>query len=227
MIEIKSHRGRTLLFVDGKPLNPVMYCPPDMGREDCEPMWRASTTRFSQHHPDIYLVGVPHRWEKKFTLNNFWEGDSISPEPRHLPLEAMDKGPAFVLEHDPEAYVMIRFFPRAPLSWYELHPDECVVHDDGERENYPSMASGLYAQAAADYCRAYITFCESRPWGRRCLGYVNYHLCEGGHGPLCGGFLFDHSPVMTRRWRQYLQDKYRTVAALRAAYGDPRQRRWP
>ncbi len=220
MVEVREHCGRTLLWIDGQPVNPVMYCAMDLGRVEAEPEWRRATERFMQHNCDIYLVGVPHRWERKFDLNNFWEGDLITSQPLHLPLEAMDKGPAFVLERRSDAYVMIRFMPRPPKSWFELHPDECVVHDDGERENYPSLASALYAQRAADYCRAYIGFCESRPWGERCLGYVNYALCEGGHGPLCGGFLYDHSPVMTARWRRYLEDKYRTVEALRVAHGD-------
>ena len=220
MVEIKSHRGRTVVFIDGEPKNLVMYCAMDLGRVEAEPEWRRAAERFMQHHADVYLVGVPHRWEQKFTLNNFWDGDLISPTPLHLPLEAMDKGPAFVLERQPEAHVMIRFVPRPPQSWFDLHPEECVVHDDGEREDYPSLASSLYSHVVTDYLRAYLGFCESRPWAERCLGYVNYALCEGCHGPLSGGFLYDHSPVMTARWRQYLQDKYQTVDHLRAAHGD-------
>ncbi|MHB9133125.1 MAG: hypothetical protein ACYDBB_18810 [Armatimonadota bacterium] len=220
-VEIGQHLGRAVLMIGGQPVNPVMYCPTDLGRVEAEPLWRQGTERFIRHDVDIYLVSVPHRWEKKFTLNNFWHGDIISSTPLHLDLEYMDKAPNFVLERDPGAFLMIRFMPRPQQDWFALHPDELVVTESGERQEYPSLASSLYTQMAAEYCQAYLSFCESRPWAGRCVGYVNYQLCEGSHGPLCDSWLYDYSPVMVARWRDYLRGKYGSDTELRKAYGNP------
>ena len=219
-IEVREHNGRPLIFIDGEPRNPAMYSALDLGRPSAEPVWRQAAERFTEHDMDIYLVGVPHRWEEKFEKNNFWNGETISSEPLWCSERQIDKGPGFVLEHDPDAYVMIRFSPRPPANWYQMHPDHCVVNDAGERMDYPSMASLFYAEQAADFCRTYIRYCESRPWAARCLGYINYHLCEGCFGPVTASWRFDHSPVMQEHWRQWLTEKYKDDRALREAWGD-------
>jgi hypothetical protein len=218
--QITRHNGRTVVLIDGQPRNLLMYSPPAMGRPDFDPVWRECVRRFAPHDMDVYLMSVPQRWEQKFTLDNFWDGDTISDTPLHLSLEKLDEGPNFVLEQDPEAFIMLRFQARPPESWYQLHPEQCVVLENGQRQRYPSLASELHNRLAADYCAAYIRFCESRPWAARCLGYINYHLCEGSHGPLCAGWLYDHSDLMTARWRRFLTERYDSDAALRKAYGD-------
>ncbi|MHB9026502.1 MAG: hypothetical protein ACYC7E_20395 [Armatimonadota bacterium] len=220
MIEIKRHNGRTLVFIDGQPKNLVMYCPTAMGTPRAEPMWRAGVERFSQHDIDVYLMGVPQRWEKKFELNNFWDGDNITSESLYLEPDECDKGPLLALERDPDAYVMIRFMPRPAPSWITLHPGEVFHNENGEPDREPSLGSRLYAQAGAEYCKKYIQYCESRPWAERCLGFINYQLCEGCHGPTSDSWLFDHSPVMRARWREYLTGKYGSDTELRKAYGD-------
>ncbi len=219
-LQLTCVNGRTLVSIDGVPRNLAMYSPPAMGRPDFDPVWRACVRRFARHDLDIYLMSVPQRWEHKFTQDNFWEGDTIFAAPQHLSLEKLDEGPAFVLAQRPDAYLIIRFQARPPQSWYDLHPEQCAVLETGERQRHPSLASDLHQHLAADYCAAYIRFCLSRPWGGRCLGFINYHLCEGSHGPLCGGWLYDHSEIMVARWRRFLTERYGDDAALRRAYGD-------
>lgn len=215
--------GRTLLCLDGKAGNPVMYSPVHMGKVEAEPMWRAGTDRFIRHDVDVYLMTVPQRWEQKFDLNNFWEGDTISETPLHLEPAELDKGPEFVLERDPNAWVMIRFSPRPPTSWIERHPDQMVLMENekrGFKRTTPSLASALFNEMSGRFCRAFVRYCESRPWAERCIGYVDYQLAEGTHGPLSGAMLYDFSPVMTERWRAWLTERYGSDAALRRAYGD-------
>ncbi len=220
-IEVKPYRGRTLVWIDGQPRNLTMYSPPAMGRVDFAPVWRGCVDRFVRHDMDVYLMSVPQQWEKKFTLNPFWAGDTITSDPMYIGSTKLDEGPEYVLAKDPEALLLLRYVPRPPQDWYPLHQDECVVGADGKRENYPSLASPSYRRQAGELCAAYIHYCESRPWAERLLGYINYHLCEGTHGPLSGGWLYDYSPAMTARWRQYLCDKYGDDSTLREAHGDP------
>ena len=219
-IKTVSRGRRPLLEIDGRVVNPAMYCVMDLGTPTSEGTWQRALDRFLDIKMDIYLVGVPHRWEGKRTLDPFWSGDSIGPEPRHVTREKMDNGPRYVLDRHPEAWLMIRFRSRPPKDWYELHPDQAVVQADGQRGDYPSMASRLLARQAADYCAAYIEFCESRPWAERCLGYINYELCEGCHGPLSGGMLYDYSPVALARWREWLTGRYGDDTTLREAWGN-------
>ena len=221
MLKIVRHKGRVLLSVGGKVMNQAIYCALDMGRAEYETVWRTALDRFAAHRMGIYLVGVPHRWEKKFELTPFWDGDRISARPLHEPVEKMDGGPAYAIERDPEAWVMIRFSPRPPANWRERHPDELVMDRTGRRHLSPSLASRLYQDSAAEYCRCLIEFCESRPWGKRCLGYINYQLGEGTHDPLCSGWQYDYSPVMLARWREHLRTKYGSDTALRKEWGDP------
>ncbi|HEY3379854.1 MAG TPA: hypothetical protein VGL77_20460, partial [Armatimonadota bacterium] len=100
-------------------------------------------------------------------------------------------------------------------------PDEMHLNENGVRDNEPSLGSRLYAQMGAEYCKKYIQYCESQPWADRCIGYDNYQLCEGCHGPTSDSWLYDHSPVMQARWREYLTGQYGSDTELRKAYGDP------
>lgn len=219
-LNVVRRGNRPLLEIDGEVINPAMYCAMDLGSPNSEGVWQRALDRFLDLGVDICLMGVPHRWEDKRSLDPFWDGDSISSDPRHVTLEKLDRGPRYVLDRNPDARVMIRFRSRPPQNWYDLHPDHAVVQANGERMDYPSMASGLFARQAAEYCRAYISFCESRPWAERCLGYINYELCEGCHGPLSGGMLYDYSPVALDRWREWLADRYGEDEAFRDAWGN-------
>src|SRR6185312_6538022 len=100
------------------------------------------------------------------------------------------------------------------------HPDQLFVNDDGKVMDVPSLASEIFWDNCAKISVAQIKYCESRPWAKRIVGYANFLRVEGTHEPLISHFLYDHSPVMTARWREYLRSKYKTVDALRAAHGD-------
>jgi hypothetical protein len=54
----------------------------------------------------------------------------------------------------------------------------------------------------------------------RVIGYANFHRTEGTHEPVMAGWLYDHSPVMTARWRAFLETKYGTIDKLQAAWND-------
>jgi len=217
-IEIRPHHGRPSLFIDGQPLQPAMYSAPSGRFED---IWPNSIPRFLPHKINVYLMPLPQAWLGHNGRRMFWDGDTVSEEPIFTSAEKVEEAITFVLDRDPDATIVIRLMRREPPSWRELHPDQCVITESGEPIDCPSLASTLFNETAVCYYQAVVRFCQSRSWGNRVIGYVNYERSEGSHRPVIGGHLFDHSPVMLERWRQYLRDTYETEAALRKAHGDP------
>ncbi|MFW6059937.1 MAG: hypothetical protein ACODAQ_07130, partial [Phycisphaeraceae bacterium] len=120
----------------------------------------------------------------------------------------------------PDAYVIIRFPLHASRQWMEDHPEQMFVTEQGERLPHASLASQAFWEKAAAVSAAVIEYGESRPWADRVIGYANYHVSEGTHPPAIHQWQYDHSPVMRRRWRAYLRERYETVEALREAHGD-------
>lgn len=219
--EIKMHRGRPMIFINGAPNALAAYSPVSASRR--KQLFREQTARFFPHRIGAYLLTVPSikftDWAY-FSDTPFWAGDNISTTPIGESDGTLDDQVSHVLQGDPNAYIIVRFGVHEPKSWRDLHQDQCFINEEGQRMNVPSLASDLYNEKAAEYSRAIIQFCESRPWANRIIGYANFERTEGTHEPLIHGWLFDHSPLMTARWRKYLQKRYKTTENLCAAYND-------
>ena len=160
----------------------------------------------------IYIIAADMR--------NFWRGDDIYDAPNAADgqmLYDVDQEAARILEGDPDAYIMVRFTPRSPESWRALHPQEFVI-TEGMTSGSPSLASDLFWEAMGRVSSAIVRYCESTSWAHRLIGYTNFHVTEGTHVPVDEGWLYDHNPVMTTRWRKFLKEKYHTDAGLCEAY---------
>jgi hypothetical protein len=218
-IAVREHKGRPMVFIGGQPQPLPTYSPAGWRKK----WFEDAVPRFYPHRMGAYFICMPHaKKSKDFFETPFWRGDEVSETPLAEAEFSMDEQARQILEGDPGAYLIVRFGPNEPQSWRDLHPDELFVTDQGEKLQIPSLASELYWDFSARFSRAVIRYCESRPWGKRVIGYWNGHRVEGIHEPLIQRWLMDHSPVMTARWRQYLKEKYETVAALRKAHGDPK-----
>jgi hypothetical protein len=126
-----------------------------------------------------------------------------------------------ILNGDPGAYVIVRFYTRPPGSWSDLHPNEFTINEDGDNlMNAPSFASDLFWEKAAEFSAAIVRFCESQPWGDRVIGYNTHYIEEGSYMPIAAGYLFDHNPLMVERYRDFLRKKYKTVEKLRDAHNN-------
>lgn len=135
------------------------------------------------------------------------------------------------------------FLPRillTPGPWFgRMHPDEITRRDDGTpagmfgRGPHPSFSSQVYRQLSHKLMIAFITHLEEK-YGNHIIGYQVGNGFGGewlpfnsfweirGNGPRPTRFgVEDYSPASLRHFRAWLQDKYRDVAALRRAWGDP------
>lgn len=218
--EIKPFNGRPTVFVNGKPMALPAYSPVSFRRAEVA---KKETARFFPHHMGAYFVSVPsikfEDWAY-FSDTPFWVGDKVSSTALAPSQGSMDEQAEHILKGDPGAYIIVRFGVHEPKSWRDLHEDQCFVNEDGDRQEVPSLASNLYNHKAAEYAAAIVRHCESRPWAKRIIGYANFERMEGTHEPLVQGWLYDHSLLMTTRWRDYLRAKYETDENLQAAYKD-------
>jgi len=222
--EIRAHNGRPMVSINGKPTALPGYSSVAAAPR-FDPIRTKQTARFFPHRMGAYYVTIPAikvpNWWEAYWDTPFWVGDKISSTPLGESEGSLDEQVEHILKGDPGAHIIVRFFAHEPKSWRELHPDQLFINEEGQRVEAPSFASTLYREKAAEFCEAIIAYCESRPWANRIIGYANFSRQEGTHEPIIYGWMFDHSPLMTARWREFLREKYKTVEALRTAHNDP------
>lgn len=214
-VEVKMHKGRPTVFVDGMPKSLSGY------NTFHRPAFQTSMPAFYKHDIAVYFI-APGSVRGDSRGNEFWRGDKLGGglvQPGE-DVFSIDEQAEHIIKGDPDAYIMVRYTPHPPDSWRKLHPAEYFITEEATVGSVPSLASEVFWQASARYSDALIRYCESRPWASRVIGYGNFHVTEGSHRPVIEGWLFDHSPLMVQRWREFLEKKYGTVERLRAAYND-------
>ncbi len=220
-VTVGEVNGRPVILVGGQPVPMSGYSAMTWSKVHTE----RAMPRFSPHKLGYYLIAVPPIARDFFGMP-FWVGNDVSERalveepPSSNAYVRVDEPVELALKGDPDAHIMIRFGIHEPQSWAVLHKDEYFVADDGSVQSTPSLAADAYWDAAAKLSRAVVLYCESRPWADRLIGYANFHRTEGTHEPAINGWLYDHSPAMTARWRTFLETKYGTIDKLQAAWDD-------
>jgi hypothetical protein len=219
-VEVRVLNGRPTPYVDGQPLALTGYSPMAWDK----PYTDRQLPRFAPHRMGVYYI-CPPVVNGDFFGTQFWVGDQVSSTPLVTlapnGYQGIDDAVQVALKGDPAARIIIRFGTYEPGSWAKLHKDQYFINDEGAPFNCPSMASDLYWNTSCAFTTAIVQYCETRPWANRVIGYANFHRTEGCWEPAITGWIYDHSPVMTARWRAFLQEKYGSEDALRAAWGDP------
>jgi len=211
------HNGRPTVFINGVPDALPGYCP-----WYTEGFYENFIDRLYEHDMGLFFIALKN-FPRDPGSSRFWKGDRIDSTPifeSPTNVLTLDKQAEHHLRGKPDAWIMVRFRHSPPKSWRDLHPAEFFIDEEGIVHDTPSLASDLFWEKASEFCGALITYCESRPWAGRIIGYMNIHLAEGIHLPVAEGFLFDHNPSMVHKWRSFLREKYGTVEKLRDAYGD-------
>lgn len=215
-VEVKMLNGRPTVFIDGTPDALPGYSP---GSDHA--FYNKYMPLFYKHKMGVYLIWIDG-WGAGYE-NRWWVGDTVSDKPLFVHPPAVftfENQVSQILQGDPGAYIIVRFYTRAPASWGELHPNEFTINEDGVVMTTPSFASDLFWKKAAEFSAALIRFCESQPWSNRVIGYNTHYLEEGSHMPIASGYLFDHNPLMIEKYRDFLYKKYVTLEKLREAHND-------
>jgi hypothetical protein len=219
---VAPYRGKPTLFIDGHPTPSYTYCNPlDIGRYDGVESHRL----FAKHGCRTYMVAVRGGVDDDWYTTAFWTDDNVFPDitnPAEVAKLHIVRHAEAILKLCPDARLWIRFQSLTPpIRWRKKFPDELLLDSYGKRFDEPSLASDKYMEQAAAYIANVVRFCERQPWADRIIGYVAYPLGEGTTVLTCEGSLFDHSPVMVRRFRQFLRERYGSNDALRTAWHKP------
>ncbi|MBN1290562.1 MAG: hypothetical protein JXB48_01895, partial [Candidatus Latescibacteria bacterium] len=215
-VEIRQLNGRPTVFIGGKPNALATYSNFGQAR------LKDAMNFFADIGMDAYHLEVA-RLPIDYNSSRFWVGDTIDSRPLlDVPDDffGLDEQAEFILKKDPDAWFIIRFVIRPPASWKDRHPDEYFITDEGTVHDTPSLASDSYWNAASKFSAAVVRYVESTPWVSHVIAYANFHHTEGCHMPVGDGWLFDHNPIMTVKFRNYLKMKYGSVKQLQSAYCD-------
>jgi hypothetical protein len=218
-VVVKTHNGRPTVFIDGTPKALPGYSPGST-KDYCDKYMPL----FYAHKMGVYLIWIDG-WGASDD-NRWWSGEKVSDQPQGRAQDAvkasflLEDQVAHIMKGDPGAYLIIRFYTKAPKSWAGLHPHEFAISEAGQAQDTPSLASDAFWDRAAEFSAAIVRYCEAQSWATRVIGYNTHYLEEGTHIPAADGWLFDHNPLMTKRYRDFLRAKYGEVEKLRAAWGD-------
>ena len=210
-IEVQLYKGKPTVFVDRKPYPLAGFN--TFGKDAFD---RSMSPSYRQKLSVYFIVA---------DTAAFWQGDRIvSPPPAAGPdAFDLDAQASHILRGDPDGYLIVRFTAAPPADWLPLHHSEYFVNPDESTGKAPSLASDIYYKQANEFAATVVRYCESRPWANRVIAYASFGSVEteGTQEDVGSGSLYDRGEPMTRRWHEFLQKKYGSLAALRSAYGYP------
>jgi hypothetical protein len=211
---IKPHNGVPTLFLDDQPAfashqwlstNPG---PNGFPGAECVRL-------FGEAGVHIYAiaVGASNEW------CGHWCGASEE-HPDHYDFSMVEAQLRAIIKEDPAALFHLRMYFETPAWWNQLHPDECEITHDGQRQNQ-SYASQVWRDDVKDYLRAYVQHLKAIGMYDRVIAYqVQAGVCgEWIKSPSAmQSFGTDYSAPMLRHFRGWLRKRYGTDAVLQATW---------
>lgn len=225
---VKNYHGRPTMFIDGRPISPVIYALTDQpgGRYAGDDVPQVNIKSFADLGVKLFQLDV--------TFEYMWLPDGS------LDLSTARKQIRGVLEVCPDAAVIFRLHVNAPKWWTSSHPEEKVKYDGVEAK--PDPVSSLRQPIAHDAGLADRFSLASKKWRDSATEMV-IRFCrefsvtpEGDHlvgiQVACGiygewhywGFMHwepDFGPAMQHHFREWVKAKYTTVGNLQSAWNNP------
>ncbi len=218
--ELKPYMGRQTIFLNGKPEAPMIYHL--TGRLSSQP-WLPE----AQAHLKEFADAGYRLFACETGLSSIWAEDGLHVEQVRNQLKALRS-----VRHD--AAVLLRINVEPPGWWLDKYPEECIsfalipgsnIPDEArarpQEQKRVSFASQRWLDDAGIQLKALLQGLAESEEGDALFAVL---LCGGEWGEwFYPGFEFepDIGLAMTTHFRQWLQNRYITVDALRAAWKNP------
>ena len=221
--KLDDHHGRMIFNINGKRYAPMMYSP---GLSICRYPYvedgRINFTNFTKAGVDLIEMNVD--------LRNAWnlDGSLNIPMIRYELINILDG----ILAINPNACFQVRVDFHAPHWWLDLYPEELVQYARGPidfstatdilRAPNASLASARWQEDATAIVKQFLDYLQTTKAGKRIFSF----LVDGG----CNGewtyFGYKQEPdtggAMTKHFRNWLSEKYKTDQSLQAAWLNPK-----
>ena len=211
--KIENVNGTPTLTIDGEPQAAHFYNRPDLNvylQTDAE-------TRLYQSDLELYITYG----------GSLYKGgcDPIWLEDGSIDYDVFDGVIYDTLGSNSNAYAMVNIGMFAPNWWMEQNPDQVGQSMDSAgnliQADDVSFASEKFRKEAGEVLRKLLQHMKeqsyyNRIYGIKITGGHTYEWMTWGTGE---GYGPDYSAVSKRGFRKYLKKKYKTVAALRKAWG--------
>ncbi|MEM4590795.1 MAG: beta-galactosidase [Nitrososphaerota archaeon] len=199
--EVRVYGGAPTLFINGQPYPPYAYFHPVPIKTYIEQFRDAGVHLFTWGWSDI----ISH------SRDLGWEG------PDTYDYTSFDREVETFVTADRECYLFPRLAVSPPGWWYDLHPNEMNVYDDGEREGV-SLASAVWRKEAGEALRNLIRHVLNTPYADH---FIGFHITGGvNEWFYWTKKLPDFSLPALNAFRRWLRDKYQEdVSMLRKRWG--------
>ncbi len=163
-----------------------------------------------------------HDWK---VVKTVWTGEN------EFDFSQLDEDMNLLLSENPHAILLPMVFFGTPPWWAEAHPDHVMRYETSQGKLLPvkilgrkvaSFISPLWREGCLKALDRYLEHVESQPYGKRIGGYY----ITGGSGgeewfQYWGpeGEFTDYSEANLKGFTAWLQEKYKTEAALRKSWG--------
>ena len=201
---VAPYKGRNVIWVNGKPMAPLMYS----GTEHSRQTWAGQPRKSIE---DFSALGY------EIIQTDMWLKYSLKPDGT-FDLEGVRRQLAGILEVNPKAKIVVRINVSAPEWWLEKNTNEiCRVTGTQEKKNTfggnrkESLASETYAAFARENLKAFLQELMKMPEGDRVIGF---HIGGGVYGEWHYYGIYeepDASEPMNRKFIAFAKAKYGTL----------------
>ncbi|MHC4885968.1 MAG: hypothetical protein ACYTGH_12875, partial [Planctomycetota bacterium] len=218
-VTIGRRRGRPVIRRGSRVVTQNAYCDYIGGQG-----WEERIREFCAGGTTVFHIRVPYGAKagaSDYYDGPLWSGDNTFPRDESQFEWSVSAQMEIIQKHCPRAQVYIKFLLAPPTAFFEKHPEERQTDEDGTTYRQPTLCAPHYRRQLRSYLKNLLNYCESLPWSDRILGYLGMPIGEGITPLTIAGKMFDVSGANEKAFLAWAKKRYKTVAALRKAWGEP------